>query len=94
MIAKIYLTLQLGAEGSISTKKVKDEKLVFDLEVELLEHRNFQILQQCLVSKTPHRFPFSVAFSYDLDRLVVLRCLLIVQKPNHSSAQLDHYYRL
>jgi hypothetical protein len=51
------------------------------------------MLQQCLLSKTPHRFPFSVAFSHDLDRLVVLRCLLMVQKPNHSSGQMAHDYR-
>jgi hypothetical protein len=51
------------------------------------------MLQQCLSSKTPHRFPFPVTFSHDLDRLVILRCLLMIPKTKYSSGQIGHQYR-
>lgn len=50
-----------------------------DFEVNLPESQIHQMLQQCTASKTPHRFPFPVAFSHDLDRLVVLRSVVSIQ---------------
>jgi hypothetical protein len=74
-------------------RTVRDEKVLMDFKVGLPEHQIFQMLQHCLSSKTPHRFHFPVAFSYDLDRLVVLRCLLMIPKIKYSSGQIGHQYR-
>lgn len=58
-----------------------------DFEVDLPERQVFQMLQQCLSSKTPHRFPFPVAFSHDLDRLVVLRSITIIRRVTDPESQ-------
>lgn len=51
-----------------------------NLEVQLPERQVFNMLQQCLASNTPHRFPFSIAISHDLTRLVILQSILTIRK--------------
>jgi hypothetical protein len=51
-----------------------------DFEVQLPERQVLNMIQQCLSSNTPHRFPFSIAFSNDLNRLVILQSILTIRK--------------
>jgi hypothetical protein len=60
-------------------RNVRSEEILMDFEVDLPERQVFQMLQQSISFKTPYRFPFPVAFSHDLDRLIVLRSVLIIR---------------
>jgi hypothetical protein len=60
-------------------RRIKSEEVSMDFEVNLPESQIRQMLQQCTASKAPHRFPFPVAFSHNLDRLVVLRSVVTIQ---------------
>ena len=60
-------------------RRVETEEVSMDFEVDLPESQIRQMLQQCIASKNPHRFPFPVAFSSNLDRLVVLRSVLTIR---------------
>jgi len=90
---KLIKVCSSGWKIQYQRRTARDEKVLIDFKVDLPEHQVFQVLQQCLSSKTPHRFRFPVAFSHDLDRLVVLRCLLIIPKTKYSSGQIGHQYR-
>jgi hypothetical protein len=50
-----------------------------DFEVELPYRQVLNMLQQCLSFNTPHRFPFPVAFSTDLNRIIVLQSVLSIR---------------
>ncbi|KAH8725625.1 hypothetical protein GQ44DRAFT_771942 [Phaeosphaeriaceae sp. PMI808] len=60
-------------------RNVGNEELLMGFEVGLPESQVCHMLQQCINSKTPHRFPFPVAFSPNLDRLIVLRSVLTIR---------------
>lgn len=90
---KLIKVCSSGWKIQYQRRTVGDEKVLIDFKADLPEHQVFQMLQQCLSSKTPHRFPFPVAFSHDLDRLVVLRCLLMIRKSKYSSGKIGHQYR-
>ncbi|KAH7095136.1 hypothetical protein FB567DRAFT_586466 [Paraphoma chrysanthemicola] len=58
---------------------IKNDQVSMDFEIDLPESQIRDLLQQCMTSKDPHRFPFTVAFSQDLDRLIVLRSVLSIK---------------
>lgn len=60
-------------------RNVTNEEILVDFEVELPYRQVLRMLQQCLSSNTPHRFPFPVAFSADLNRVIVLQSVLSIR---------------
>lgn len=64
-----------GASG-FKKRDTKNEAILMDSTMELPDQQVSDILQQCLFSKTPHRFPIPVALSRDLNQLIVLRSII------------------
>ncbi|ORY15989.1 hypothetical protein BCR34DRAFT_144457 [Clohesyomyces aquaticus] len=67
-------------------RELSTEKVLMDFRVDIPGDQVFSMLEQCITSKTPDRFPFPVAFSHDLDTLVVLRSLLLVRRRKAEDA--------
>ncbi|KAK7416638.1 hypothetical protein QQX98_005109 [Neonectria punicea] len=73
----IRITSQ-GWKFKYEQRSVQTEKVIMTMEHELPEEDVHELLSQSLASNQPDRFPFPVALSGDLDRLVVLRTLFTI----------------
>jgi hypothetical protein len=78
-----------GWKARYQQRYVQTEDLLFDIEIDLPEEQILTLLVQCMESDTPDRFSFPISFSFDLNRLVILRSLITIQKgPATASGQL------
>ncbi|KAF2645315.1 hypothetical protein P280DRAFT_531385 [Massarina eburnea CBS 473.64] len=68
-------------------RDIRSEAILMDFTVDFPEPQISDILIQGLSSKTPHRFPFPVSLSRDLNRLIALRSILIVRKDNVKGSE-------
>ena len=77
-----------GWRVRLQRRRVHDKKMLMDIDVAVPEQQIFNMLQQSLASKTPHRFAVPVCFSSDLNRLVILDSILSTRNvsPEESSA--------
>jgi hypothetical protein len=66
---------------------VKNEEVTMDLEVDIPQSQVRDMLDQCIASKTPDRFPFPIAFSHDLNQLIVLSSILSVRSKSISDME-------
>jgi hypothetical protein len=90
---KIARMCSTGWRVRLQRRRVHDEKMLMDVDVELPEQQIFDMLQQSLANETPHRFAIPVGFSFDLNRLIILDSVLSIRNlsPKDSSPSLAQW---
>jgi hypothetical protein len=88
---KLIQSCSAGWKLRYQRRLVQNEEITLELEVGIPQSQVSHMLDRCLSSKTPHRFPLPVAFSPDLNQLIILSFVLSIRCTAKSTTKEAEY---